>query len=498
VEVGRFTETHEYFHRQLDDTTAFGGLIGTVAALADSLPLEHWTELRRRLLEMADLVHESFAVGMSLLTTQRAIEPMGDYPTYDRYVAVVRRLLGQQVHPWVALAAIRAAAIACMQTGALKAALESGLSDFDPSRLPRLERPNHRLAALLAADYSSSVAREQARAELEHRGASWWYPSGGILLSPDSMDGAAAESHSQLQIRLLRSAEMIVGQAGGTFVPLVAHQADLRGLLSQARGIAPAGLARIGALVETPGAELLHGGPLDGQVVELSLAPRRGVVLPYGSASSGSGEGQSRHVFVALTTRRRLEAAFDLEGVELPADEVVACVRSTVFDGDRRDAVLLMPVEQPSDLHEQLPVFLSVVSSAAAADPQRSAEWMRAVDPNHLSLVMDTPATAALRRWCATGARFHTSTRLIEVHGDQVRVIAGRVAAPGSRSALVIIPSTEFGARWFEQACAEDDILSNSVVQDDELYERESAQLNIVLNHLLLEERFVGTGSWRR
>jgi len=40
VEVGhgRLAETHEYFHRQQDDTTAFGGLLGTVAALADALP----------------------------------------------------------------------------------------------------------------------------------------------------------------------------------------------------------------------------------------------------------------------------------------------------------------------------------------------------------------------------------------------------------------------------------------------------------------------------
>jgi hypothetical protein len=34
--AGRLAETHEYFHRQLDETTAFGGLLATVAALADA------------------------------------------------------------------------------------------------------------------------------------------------------------------------------------------------------------------------------------------------------------------------------------------------------------------------------------------------------------------------------------------------------------------------------------------------------------------------------
>src|SRR4051812_32381769 len=68
VAEGRLAETHEYFHRQLDDTTAFGGLITTVAALADALPASRWHELRQRLLDVSDLVHESFAVALSLVT----------------------------------------------------------------------------------------------------------------------------------------------------------------------------------------------------------------------------------------------------------------------------------------------------------------------------------------------------------------------------------------------------------------------------------------------
>ena len=66
VGQGRLAETHEYFHRQLDDTTAFGGLLGTVAALADALSDTQWAQLRFQLQDMSDLVHETFAVGMSL------------------------------------------------------------------------------------------------------------------------------------------------------------------------------------------------------------------------------------------------------------------------------------------------------------------------------------------------------------------------------------------------------------------------------------------------
>jgi hypothetical protein len=80
----------------------------------------------------------------------------------------------------------------------------------------------------------------------------------------------------------------------------------------------------------------------------------------------------------------------------------------------------------------------------------------------------------------------------------ELRMIAGRVEEPGRRSPLVIIPSTEFGARWFEAVRAEDAQLDAAVHDDPELFERESAHLDVVLTHLLFEERFVGTGSWRR
>jgi len=49
---------------------------------------------------------------------------------------------------------------------------------------------------------------------------------------------------------------------------------------------------RIGALVEAPGGELMHGGALDSHTIELPAAPLRAVVLPYGEVSGVSGEGE--------------------------------------------------------------------------------------------------------------------------------------------------------------------------------------------------------------
>jgi hypothetical protein len=110
---------------------------------------------------------------------------------------------------------------------------------------------------------------------------------------------------------------------------------------------------------------------------------------------------------------------------------------------------------------------------------------------------MDTPATAALRRWCQSdGARFRTATRQINAHGVDLRIIAGRVEHDGRQSALVIIPTTEFGARWFEAAVHEDPLHKRAVVVDTDLFKEESAHMDVVLTHLILEVPVVGTGSW--
>jgi hypothetical protein len=352
---------------------------------------------------------------------------------------------------------------------------------------------------LLSGTFARAVAREEARASHEYSAEPWWRPAGGALLTPDAMEGAASDACALTTGRLLAAAETIVLDAGGQVVALDGHHYDLRALLKEARDLAPDGLVRIGALVEGPGGDLTHGGPLDGQTLVLTAAPRRAVVLPYGSLSGASGEGPTRHTFVLVTTTPdRLRAAHKLEGDSLPDRDAVACVRTTVFEGELRDSVLLLPVEEPEHLKETAPVYVCVLSSAAAAAPEYCANWMRSADPDRLSLVMDTPATAAIRRWCTGRVRFRTEARAVAVEGDEVRVVAGRLEEPGRRSPLVLIPSTEFGARWFESVRVEDEMLNEAIMDDPRLFERESDHLDVVLTHMLLEERFLGTGSWRQ
>lgn len=500
VALARLTETHEYFHRQLDDTTAFGGLVTTVAAVSESLPDRRWIEVRDRLVSYADLLHETFAVGASLLTTQRNLAQIAGFPLYDRYVNVLLRLVGTGTHPWVALAALRAAATACMQSDALRAAATAGIDDFDPAALPRAERPNHRLVMLLDSGFADAVATSQHELERVHGHEAWWRGTPDVSLTVESMDGEAGKLSQGLHHRLFAQAADVLGEHNGIVIHGQAHQDDLRALLVSARGIVPHGLARIGALVEAGGQELIHGGALDSQTITLTAAPTRGVVLPAPSISSFSGEGSHRHAFVTVVRPERLRRSYRLEGVQLPDASAIACLRSTVFDGDRRDCVLFALLDDPTEIEqEKVPVYVSVTSSAAAAAPELTSLWMDLAERNRLSLIMDTPATAALRRWCRDEhARFRTATQLVSIAGMDVRIIAGRVEEGDRHSPLVVIPTTEFGARWFEAATAEDDLLRRAVRVDPSLFEQESDHLDVVLNHLLFEEHVVGTGSWRQ
>jgi hypothetical protein len=454
--------------------------------------------VRDRLKEMSDLVHECYAVGLSLLTTQRRLEPIPGYPTYDGHIATMLRLIGDGVHPWVALAALRAAATACMQSGALAQAGIQGVDSFDPTSLTPLDRPNHRLAALLSGDYAANVRAARREAERQHGAECWWSPLDGIHLRPEAVDGPAADAFDDLHRMLFADAARILDEAGIRTIGPDAHHDELRILLKQAQALAPDGLTRIGAMVEGPGGDLLHGGALDGQTIELTAAPERAVVLPYGSTSGLGGEGRWRHGFLAVTSAHKIRAAYRLEGIPLPETPSVACLRSVVFDEDGEpDSVLLIPVESPNEVEEESPIYVSVLSSAAAADPDGTAAWMRWADPGRVSLVMDTPLTAALRRWCRDGGRFRFEARSIRADEMEVRVIAGRVEQDGGQSPLVVIPSTEFGARWFDAVREEDAGIAAMAEEDLGFFEEEGHHMDVVLNHLLFEERHVGTGSWR-
>ena len=174
--VARLTETHEYFHRQLDDTTAFGGLVGVCASIAAARPEEQgWARLRDRLQAMSDVVHETCAVGMSLLTTQRRLGPVEGCPLYDRYVGIIRRLVGEDTHPWVALAALRAAATACMQSPALAQVADVGLANFSAQTLPLEDRPNHRLVWLMNSQFRETVGLDMPppSGRLAHKLGGW-------------------------------------------------------------------------------------------------------------------------------------------------------------------------------------------------------------------------------------------------------------------------------------------------------------------------------------
>lgn len=499
IAIDRLTETHEHFHRQLDDTTAFGGLITTIAALAEARPNDRWSEIRDRLQDMSDVVQEVFAVGMSLLTTQRPLSPIDGYPMYDRYVSIVRQLVGSQTHPWVAVAALRAAATACMQSSALAYVAQEGLEGFLPTGIALDQRPNYRLVSLLNSDYLRVVDTALVETEKAYGHEDWWRGSEEVPFPPSSMEGSAGDFAQDLYLSLFDVAIELLRQADTNIVRIDGHFPELKAVLEMATEAVPEGLVRIGAIIETSGAELLQNGALDSQTIRLSAAPKRATVLPYGSVSGLSGVGPNRHGFLSVVRPERLRASYELEGVSIPDAAAMACLRSTVFSGESRDSVLFVLVDNPDQLREcELPIFVSIASSAAAAAPELVSIWRQSCDRLRVSMVMDTPVSGALHRWCSNvSARFRTATVSVTVEGMNLRIVVGRVENEGKQSELVVIPTTEFGARWFEAAVQEDAVLARAVYVDDGLLQEESGHLNVVFSHLFSEERVVGAGSWR-
>jgi hypothetical protein len=111
--------------------------VTAVAALAEARPDAQWSELRDRLVSCADLLHETFAVGASLLTTQRGLDRVDGYSLYDRYDTVLRRLMGAGVHPWDRAGGYAYRCHGLHAVGAWQAALMVGIDRFDPTALAR-------------------------------------------------------------------------------------------------------------------------------------------------------------------------------------------------------------------------------------------------------------------------------------------------------------------------------------------------------------------------
>ena len=77
-------------------------------------------------------------------------------------------------------------------------------------------------------------------------------------------------------------------------------------------------------------------------------------------------------------------------------------------------------------------------------------------------------------------------------------MIAGRIEQDERHSPLVVVPTTEFGARWFEAVREEVSDLATIAQDDPGFFEEQGDHLDVVLNHIMFEERYVGTGSWLR
>jgi hypothetical protein len=490
-------ELHEEFHRALDEMTAFGGLVTTVAALAQADPDSRWPVARDRLQAMSDIVHETYAVGMSLIVGDQRLATVDGYPLYDRYVAIANSLIGADTHLWVGWIALQAAITACMQSNVLTTVLSDDLSEFDPACIERSARPNHRLVALLDSDFAAVVAAANEDALREHGREDWWREGHGRSAST-SLSGGVDEAALALRKRMFGEAAAALRATGATVIAEGDHYTDLAELLKRAAATTPRPLVPTGAMTELPYIErVLY--PLDRLTITPSDVPARATLLPYHKGSGFTREGAHRHGFLTLVRTDYLSSSYELHGLPVPEVPAIACLRRTVHEGRPDAAIQHMIVAESDPLQEENghPIYVSVTNSAAVAAPQLSSHWMRRADLDRLSLVMDTPVTPLIRRWCEPeGVRFRVSIACIEVADMEMWVIAGRVERSDSRSPLVIIPASELGTHGFEAFVEEEAPMRDAVVIDDELFQEERIHIGVVLNHLLREEHMVGPGRW--
>lgn len=491
-EIARLVSIHEGFHKSLDDTSSFGGYLATLAALSEGTHDPRWMALLEQGRAASRWTHEVFATTSAILVCLRPLGPIDGYPDYDRYVAYASRLVGDH-SAWIAFLAIDAGARACMQSPVPGRALRD---DFDDVEIVRqLDEPDARMI-LLESHYADEVSALADEVRNRYVRRDWWSLAASDTLSVDVFDGESGEVGQELRLELFGRAKAILEAAGAEMLEPEGHFPLLVSLLQRATALAPDGLPRIGALHQEDGLDFIDGGALDAETIELHSSRIAAIVAPLDLDGGRAGvEGGMAHRFITVQRRDRILSTYDLQGLPLPDGAVLALARRTAM-GEGDELVVLSAVSAPAELGDLADVYVSVMGSAQAEGVDQA--WFQAVPPERLSTVLDTPLLPALRRWLAAeGTLFACTSLRIETGLSKLSIIAGRLRSPAGLSPLIVFPTSDFGARLFDQAVRQDPRLQGRVVEDEDLEEAEDHHLQIVLNHLVQEERMVGPGSWR-
>ena len=517
---------HESLHADLNDSTAYGGLLHVVAYLArHAKTRSRYTPMLERLESRSRRTHEIFATSLSTLIRRPDLQ--GDallehYPDYRSYLqagaSLSRAFSGRFLRYHVIVSALRF----CMQSRLVERVLETGLGIFETDTMRWHEAPDERLRwvqRIATPDFwreTLKIARASARR------IDGWSAIEAEEAAPDEAHAALDPANDALSKHLMcvfhDALEQALGPRGISTLPYDGHVPLVPQLIEQAHKILPP-TESDGRIIRAQGHETpeeLQVRQFENERLILSREPYEGHLirlddLPDTDATTmAAGDGDDRHVFLIVRLAHRMleQYAFspsDTQWLEARGTSpVVAIQRSLIDSATTQRIVEHIVFENPDELSKVVNTWqpdirrLCSFSMAAAGDAVWTAQWYEALIA-HWEMVglFDLSPFAHFNRWSVQDA-FDVHIGRIDIRlGDETHFALACLPNTG-RSPAFVAPCSEIVASSVIFYVREVMQHGSRFIESDVFIRDQRWALLVTLSHLLREERIFDFGAGHR
>lgn len=538
---------HESLHADLNDSTGYGALLHAVAYLArHATTRDRYAPMLERLEGRSRRTHESFATSLGILIQDpslRSVPSESDhgkgrdllehYPDYRTYFQVGANLSRGFAGRFLRYHAITSALRYCMQSRLIERVVEKGLDSFDTDEMRWHEAPDERLRWVQRVATPSFWQETLASARACAPHLTGWAAlddeetaaRDGIF--SDSVQTAHNPENDGLSDYVMRTFHEALDRALSprnlSSLSFDGHIPLVPPLLDQAYRILPPSESD-GRILRARGDETvdeLAVRQFENERLFLSSDAYEAYLLrpsalpSIDAATLASGDGEDRHVFVAVRlAHRMLEqyafSAADHAWLEARGRSPVVAIRRSRLDADPetgetgRRVVEHIVFEDPDELTRMVGGappdvrWLCSFSMAAAGDDDWSARWYRALDACFRMVgLFDLSPFAHFDRWNNQDA-FDVHIGRIDVQLAEEAHYAFACLPDTGRSPVFLAPCSEIVASSVIHYVREVMAPAHRFVESDAFIRTRRWPLLVTLSHLFREERIFDFGAGHR
>ncbi|MCD4849703.1 hypothetical protein LN996_02635 [Arthrobacter sp. AK01] len=458
---------HEAMHDRLQMTTIYGCTVALLQERATRDQKEQALAQAMALQRGSARVHEEYATWMSTIPAGWGVETLRQaFPIYALHLVRSQRRVQALHGPYLAMHATQAVARACMQP----AALTGLLAAEDPSTLT---------AGMLDHTMRPDVRLQRLERALSQHG---WGPLEGwvgdaVDMSPERFADESDPGWGELNRAAYEWCRALLESSGCPTLPYDGHLPHVDSL-REAIGLPenPADVpSSLIALMSVESETLVLEDPLPA------------VVLPAGTppAELLAGDGDRRHLFLAIRPRQRLLVQYQLNGGSLSEAPHVAVLRRVREDGTVE--ILDVTDQSPAAISGAGAVVVSIAMSSLAQETIQQY-WKPLLGREQASVLCDLRPSVNLQGWLReTALTVRYAMVGIETRVGMVRLLVFQIEDGASSSRIYISPVSRLYSSGLLLWLNESQSTVGRARHDDTLGDLPLVRFSAA--HILLEER---------